>query len=155
MGMSIDECIAYLENVAAEKKPRSRKARRIIEHLKELKRYKECRTRTERDSFYYDQGYKDGRKELVDELMGKLSEEGVVSGQWKKVLFARRRSLMTNRQWAIWQMIDMSEERFAYQYCRFVGCGECPVATRDMPNIRDCMHCLRAWLQQEHEEGGD
>lgn len=79
MGMSIDECIAYLENVVAEKKPRSRKARRIIEHLKELKRYKETAAgygaRTERDSFYYGQGYKDGRKELVDELMGKLSEE--------------------------------------------------------------------------------
>lgn len=152
MSMSIDECIAYLENVAAEKKPRSRKARRIIEHLKELKRYKETAAGY-RGSFYYGQGYKDGRKELVDELMGKLSEEGVVSGQWRKVLFARRRSLMTNRQWAIWQMIDMSEERFAYQYCLFVGCGKCPVATRDMPNIRDCMHNLRVWLQQEHEEG--
>ena len=88
MGMSIDECIAYLENVSAEKKPRSRKARGIIEHLKELKRYKEVAAgygaRTERDSFYYGQGYKDGRKEMVDELMGKLSEEvdGDIDDEW-------------------------------------------------------------------------
>ena len=88
MSMSIDECIAYLENVAAEKKPRSRKARRIIEHLKELKRYKETAAgygaRTERDSFYYGQGYNAGRKELVDELMGKLSEEvdGDIDDEW-------------------------------------------------------------------------
>ena len=41
MGMSIDECIAYLENVAAEKKPRSRKARQIIKYLQELKAYRE------------------------------------------------------------------------------------------------------------------
>lgn len=79
MGMSIDECIAYLENVSAEKKPRSRKARRIIEHLKELKRYKEVAAGygacTERDSFYYGKGYNAGRKELVNELMSKLSEE--------------------------------------------------------------------------------
>lgn len=35
--MTLDECIAYLENVSAEKKPRSRKARQILKYLQELK----------------------------------------------------------------------------------------------------------------------
>ena len=37
MSMSIDECIAYLEKVSSERKPRSRKARKILKYLNELK----------------------------------------------------------------------------------------------------------------------
>ena len=36
--MTLEECIAYLENVLAKKKPRSRKARQILKYLYELKR---------------------------------------------------------------------------------------------------------------------
>ena len=39
--MTIDECIAYLENVSAEKKSRSRKARQILKYLRELKERRE------------------------------------------------------------------------------------------------------------------
>ena len=35
--MTLDECIIYLENVSAEKKPRSKKARQILVYLNELK----------------------------------------------------------------------------------------------------------------------
>lgn len=54
----------------------------ILSSLGELKR--EYGARTERDNFYYGKGYKDGRKELVDELMSKLSEEadGGIDDEW-------------------------------------------------------------------------
>jgi len=35
--MTLDECIAYLENVSSERKPRSRKARQILNYLQEYK----------------------------------------------------------------------------------------------------------------------
>lgn len=35
--MTLDECIAYLQNVSSERKPRSRKARQILVYLNELK----------------------------------------------------------------------------------------------------------------------
>lgn len=36
--MTLDECIAYLQNVSSERKPRSRKARQVLQYLMELKR---------------------------------------------------------------------------------------------------------------------
>jgi hypothetical protein len=47
--MTIDECIAYLQNVSKEKKTRSRKARQILNYLQDYKNQ-------------YDKGYKDGYK---------------------------------------------------------------------------------------------
>ena len=35
--MTLDECIAYLENVSSERKPRSRKARQILNYLQDYK----------------------------------------------------------------------------------------------------------------------
>ena len=35
--MTLDECITYLENVSSERKPRSRKARQILNYLQDYK----------------------------------------------------------------------------------------------------------------------
>jgi hypothetical protein len=64
---------------------------------------------------------------------------------------------MTDRQWLIWQLIDMSDEEFRrtlnYKYCIHKDVGKkykrnCP---RDCSE--DCLNGMLAWLQQEHEEG--
>jgi hypothetical protein len=52
--MTLDECIAYLQNVSLERKPRSRKARQILNYLQEYKAVLEQNQ--------YDKGYKDGYK---------------------------------------------------------------------------------------------
>ena len=53
--MTLDECIAYLQNVSLERKPRSRKARQIIKYLQEYKAVLEQNQ--------YDKGYKGGKNE--------------------------------------------------------------------------------------------
>ena len=35
--MTLDECITYLEHVSSERKPRSRKARQILNYLQDYK----------------------------------------------------------------------------------------------------------------------
>ena len=35
--MTLDECITYLQNVSSERKPRSRKARQILNYLQDYK----------------------------------------------------------------------------------------------------------------------
>ena len=64
--MTLDECIAYLENVSAEKKPRSRKARQIFKYLQELKDIKENGSDSEIGKKIYDEGYKDGWNTCVN-----------------------------------------------------------------------------------------
>ena len=47
--MTLEECIEYLENIAAEKKPRGRKARCIIKYLQELKNERVTAMTTDKD----------------------------------------------------------------------------------------------------------
>ena len=57
---------------------------------------------------------------------------------------------MTNRQWLIWQLIDMPDEKFALKYCSSIRCSDCP----EEP-INECCHGkLIEWMKQEHEDGG-
>ncbi len=59
---------------------------------------------------------------------------------------------MTNRQWLMWQLIDMSDEEliknfgFMCDVCRkyITPNNQCP---------KDCDSLLLAWLKQEHKEG--
>ena len=59
---------------------------------------------------------------------------------------------MTNRQWLMWQLIDMSDEEFrrflSYKYCIHKDTkNNCPRKC-----IGDCIDGVLKWLQQEHEE---
>jgi hypothetical protein len=59
---------------------------------------------------------------------------------------------MTNRQWLMWQLIDMSDEEFRrflnHKYCLYKDVkGNCPRNCRE-----DCSKSMLAWLRQEHEE---
>ena len=58
---------------------------------------------------------------------------------------------MTNRQWLIWQMIDMSDEELLDLF----GCRMCDkYVTHDKPCPKeDCYSLLLDWLKQEHKEG--
>ena len=47
---------------------------------------------------------------------------------------------MTNRQWLMWQMIDMSDVCKKY-------------VTPNKPCPKDCDSLLLAWLKKEHKEG--
>jgi hypothetical protein len=59
--MTLDECIAYLENVSSERKPRSRKARQILRYLIELKKRRESEQcvcdKLQAELFDYDRGF--------------------------------------------------------------------------------------------------
>jgi hypothetical protein len=59
---------------------------------------------------------------------------------------------MTNRQWLMWQLIDMSDEEFRrfldYRYCIHKDTRSCPIECE-----ADCLNGMLAWLKQEHEEG--
>lgn len=64
--MTLDECIRYLENVSLERKPRSRKARQILNYLQELKDVKDNGSDSEIGQKIYDEGYKDGWNTCVN-----------------------------------------------------------------------------------------
>lgn len=79
--MTLDECIAYLQNVSSERKPRSRKARQILRYLIELKERNESdkcvcnKLQTELFDYSkgflisnYEAGYDDGIKKAIDIL---------------------------------------------------------------------------------------
>ena len=60
---------------------------------------------------------------------------------------------MTNRQWLIWQLIDMSDETLAHRldvewFCE-MDC--CPDDLHYACNER-CRDNIVEWLQQEHDE---
>ena len=58
--------------------------------------------------------------------------------------------MMTNRQWLIWQMIDISDEELIGLF----GCKMCDkYVTPNKPCPKDCDSLLLAWLNQEHKEG--
>ena len=59
---------------------------------------------------------------------------------------------MTNRQWLMWQIIDMSDEELIENFgsvCDF--CSKYLTPNKPCPN--DCNSFLLAWLKQEHKEG--
>jgi len=60
---------------------------------------------------------------------------------------------MTNKQWLIWRLIDMSDEEFADRVCgqRDVwSCGDClHNEINDYPGCQDCRERLHEWLKQE------
>lgn len=64
--MTLDECITYLQNVSSERKPRSRKARQILNYLQELKDVKDNGSDSEIGQKIYDEGYKDGWNTCVN-----------------------------------------------------------------------------------------
>lgn len=56
---------------------------------------------------------------------------------------------MTNRQWIIWKMIDMSDEDIV----KCFGCEMCrEYVTSGKPCPSDCNSTLLAWLKKEHGE---
>ena len=63
---------------------------------------------------------------------------------------------MTNRQWLIWRLIDMSDEEFADRICgekRMVwSCDDCVKNKVYDACDGDCEKRFHEWLQQEHKE---
>lgn len=56
---------------------------------------------------------------------------------------------MTNRQWMMQQMIDMSDEELVELFwCKM--CDKYVTTNKPCPN--DCDSFLLAWLKQEHKE---
>lgn len=63
---------------------------------------------------------------------------------------------MTNRQWLIWQLIDMSDEEFNDRICGNRDFWLCTDCVKYGVNDHDCDGCenvLYEWLKQEHKEG--
>jgi hypothetical protein len=70
--------------------------------------------------------------------------------------------IMTNRQWLIWQLIDMPDEEFGDAIGGVCGTGttlwSCRDCTRHGVNKNessDCEDKLREWLKQEHKENSN
>ena len=61
---------------------------------------------------------------------------------------------MTNRQWLIWQLIDMSDEKFAQMLSRHGWfCDICTVY--DCNDYNDCEKEFIKWLRQEYKENSN
>lgn len=61
---------------------------------------------------------------------------------------------MTNRQWLIWKLIDMSDERLAVKMNgRGWFCDICPKSDRCY--VADCDTEFIMWLQREHKENSN
>ncbi len=61
---------------------------------------------------------------------------------------------MTNQQWLMWQLIDMTAEALVKEFPGFM-CDVCysnHFVPSDEPCNVDCDKRLLAWLQQEHNE---
>ena len=57
---------------------------------------------------------------------------------------------MTNRQWMLWQMVDMSDE----ELIKYFGCEVCAkYVIQNGPCPADCDPVLLAWFKQELKEG--
>ena len=58
---------------------------------------------------------------------------------------------MTNRQWLIWQMIDMSDKELIKNLSSICElCNNYITPNKSCP--MDCDSMLLAWLKQEHKE---
>ena len=81
-------------------------------------------------------------------------EEELCHSQWLKWLKEENEKVqdkMTNKQWAIWQMIDMSEEQMSCFLKELTSCQNCPRVTEKNCHDR-CEEARTEWLKQEHEE---
>ena len=61
---------------------------------------------------------------------------------------------MTNRQWLIWQMIDMSDEEFADSVCgqrNVWSCDDCVDNKITYACSHDCYKRFHKWLKQEYK----
>ena len=60
---------------------------------------------------------------------------------------------MTNRQWLMWRLIDMTNEELIKEFPGFM-CDVCAshILIVDKPCPIDCGAMLLSWLQQEHKE---
>jgi predicted RNA-binding Zn-ribbon protein involved in translation (DUF1610 family) len=66
--------------------------------------------------------------------------------------------VMTNREWLIWQLIDMSDEEFAEGICGNGELWSCDDCRRHGVNDHGCTGCeekFHAWLKQEHKGDGN
>lgn len=62
---------------------------------------------------------------------------------------------MTNRQWLIWKLIDMSDEEFADRVCgqrNVWWCDDCVENKITYPCSHDCYKRFHEWLKQEYKE---
>ena len=60
---------------------------------------------------------------------------------------------MTNRQWLIWQLIDMPDDEFADKVCGYKevwSCEDCE-ENKIKPMVDGCRKKLHEWLKQEHK----
>lgn len=66
---------------------------------------------------------------------------------------------MTNRQWLIWKLIDMSDEEFADRVCgnrEVWSCDECvDNKINDYACQQDCHERFHEWLKQEYKENSN
>jgi hypothetical protein len=61
---------------------------------------------------------------------------------------------MTNRQWLIWQLIDMSDEEFADRVCGNREVWSCDDCVKNKVNDVSCQGCeekFHKWLKQERK----
>ena len=63
---------------------------------------------------------------------------------------------MTNKQWLIWRLIDMSDREFADRVCGNREVWSCDDCVKNKVNDVSCQGCeekFYEWLKQEHKEG--
>ena len=62
---------------------------------------------------------------------------------------------MTNRQWLMWKLIDMSDDEFADNVCdsKLWSCKDCREnKINDYGYCQGCREEFHKWLNQEHKE---
>ena len=63
---------------------------------------------------------------------------------------------MTNRQWLMWQLLDMSDEEFArvvsFDCIYMISCDDSKICPPDDSCGGNCREGRVKWLQQEHVE---
>ena len=62
---------------------------------------------------------------------------------------------MTNKQYLIWNIIDMPDEEFAIFYCRGMECEDCPVEKLGIERYSECRDKLKEWLKMPKEVQDD
>jgi hypothetical protein len=66
---------------------------------------------------------------------------------------------MTNRQWLIWQLIEMDDVKFTdreFYHTEEFNCETCPVKSLMCePKKEKCWKHFIEWLKQEHKENGN
>ena len=61
---------------------------------------------------------------------------------------------MTNREWLLNKMQNMSDEEFATKLEDFCRDNEyiCKIMDKECEDTGDCTYCVKCWLQMEHKE---